>query len=51
LILSGVLVAGLAVVAGAISFSHMAELALRHGQSGWKSAAFPVSVDGLELVF
>jgi hypothetical protein len=50
LVLSGVFVAGLAVVAGAISFAHMAELATRHGQSGWKSGAFPVSVDGLELV-
>ena len=45
-----VTVAGLAVVAGAISFSHMAALALVHGQTGWKSSAFPVSVDGLELV-
>jgi len=42
-------VAGLAGVAGAISFSHMSELALEHGQVGWKSAAFPISVDGLEL--
>ncbi|MFI7214665.1 DUF2637 domain-containing protein [Micromonospora maritima] len=40
----------LAGVAGAISFSHMTELALRHGQSGWKAYAFPVSVDGLEIV-
>src|SRR5262249_42033881 len=37
-------------VAGAISFSHMAALAVEHGQTGWKASAFPVSVDGLELV-
>jgi hypothetical protein len=47
---TGLTVAGLAGVAGAISFSHMAALALEHGQTGWKSSAFPVSVDGLELV-
>ncbi|MEV5691874.1 DUF2637 domain-containing protein [Micromonospora globbae] len=43
-------VLALAGVAGAISFAHMTELALRHGQSGWKAYAFPVSVDGLEIV-
>jgi hypothetical protein len=43
-------VAGLAAVAGAISFSHMSTLALAHGQPGWKSTAFPISMDGLELV-
>jgi hypothetical protein len=43
-------VAALAVTAGAISFSHMSALALAHGQLGWKSTAFPISVDGLELV-
>jgi hypothetical protein len=50
LILTAVFVGGLAVVAGAISFSHMRELALDHDQLGWKSLAFPISVDGLELV-
>ncbi|HET8681944.1 MAG TPA: DUF2637 domain-containing protein, partial [Micromonosporaceae bacterium] len=50
LVLTGVSVAGLALVAGAISFSHMTELASVHGQTGWKAYAFPVSVDGLELV-
>jgi hypothetical protein len=50
LVLSGVFVAGLAFVAGAISFAHMTELATRHDQTGWKAFAFPVSVDGLELV-
>jgi Protein of unknown function (DUF2637) len=48
--LTALTVAGLAVVAGAISFSHMRELALHHDQLGWKSYAFPVSVDGLEIV-
>ncbi len=49
-IVTGLTVAGLAGVAGAISFAHMAALAVEHGQTGWKSGAFPVSVDGLELV-
>jgi hypothetical protein len=50
LILTALFVAGLAIVAGAISFSHMRELALHHDQLGWKSLAFPISVDGLEIV-
>jgi hypothetical protein len=50
LILTGVFVAALAVVAGAISFAHMVELAGRHDQTGWKAYGFPVSVDGLEIV-
>ncbi|MEV4620501.1 DUF2637 domain-containing protein [Asanoa sp. NPDC049573] len=50
LILTAVCVAGLAIVAGAISFAHMRELATHHGQTGWKSYAFPISVDGLEIV-
>ena len=49
-VLTGLTVAALAGVAGAISFAHMAALAVEHGQTGWKSSAFPVSVDGLELV-
>jgi hypothetical protein len=40
----------LAGVAGAISYSHMAELARLHGETGWRSHAFPVSVDGIEIV-
>ncbi|MGC4771562.1 DUF2637 domain-containing protein [Micromonospora sp. DT44] len=48
--LAWVTVLALAGVAGAISFAHMTELALLHGQSGWKAYAFPVSVDGLEIV-
>ncbi|MFV2084987.1 DUF2637 domain-containing protein [Micromonospora sp. LOL_021] len=43
-------VAALAIVAGAISFAHMTELAIKHGQTGWKAYAFPISVDGLEIV-
>jgi hypothetical protein len=50
LIVTAVCVAGLAMVAGAISFAHMRELATHHGQTGWKSYAFPISVDGLEIV-
>jgi hypothetical protein len=50
LILTGLFVAGLATVAGAISFAHMRDLALHHDQLGWKAFAFPVSVDGLEIV-
>jgi len=40
----------LAGVAGAISYSHMAELARLHGETGWRSHAFPISVDGIEIV-
>jgi Protein of unknown function (DUF2637) len=50
LILTAVCVGGLAIVAGAISFAHMRELATHHDQLGWKSYAFPISVDGLEIV-
>ena len=49
-VLTGLTVAGLAIVAGAISFAHMTELAMKHDQTGWKAYAFPVSVDGLEIV-
>ena len=47
---AGAAVVGLAVVAGAVSFDHMQELAERHGQHGWRSYAFRISVDGLEIV-
>jgi hypothetical protein len=47
---TGLCVAVLAGVAGAVSFDHMRELAAAHGQHGWKAYAFPVSVDGLEVV-
>lgn len=50
LILTALFVSCLAIVAGAISFAHMRELALDHNQPGWKSLAFPISVDGLEIV-
>jgi hypothetical protein len=47
---AGSTVVALAGVAGAISYSHMAELARIHGEVGWRSHAFPVSVDGIEVV-
>src|SRR5258708_32417182 len=43
-------VAGLAGIAGAISYSHMRVLAQEHGQPGWHAHAFPLSVDGIEIV-
>jgi hypothetical protein len=45
-----VTVAGLAGIAGAISYSHMQELAATHGETGWQAHAFPLSVDGIEMV-
>ncbi len=41
---------GLAGIAAAISYQHLLTLAQQHGQSGWRASAFPLSVDGLELV-
>src|SRR3954453_3491243 len=41
---------GLARGAGAIPYSHMAELARIHGEVEWRAHAFPVSVDGIEVV-
>jgi hypothetical protein len=43
-------VVGLAGIAGAISYSHMRALAQGHGQAGWHAHAFPLSVDGVEIV-
>jgi hypothetical protein len=43
-------VAGLAGMAAAISYSHMRQLAAGHGQAGWQAHAFPLSVDGIEIV-
>ncbi len=43
-------VVSLAGIAGAISYSHMAELARLHGETGWRAHAFPLSVDGIEIV-
>lgn len=45
-----VTVAGLAGLAAAISYSHMRQLAQDHGQAGWHAHAFPLSVDGIEIV-
>ncbi len=47
---AGATVVVLAGVAGALSYSHMAELARLHGEVGWRSHAFPISVDGIEVV-
>jgi hypothetical protein len=47
---AGVTVIGLAGIAGAISYSHMRELAVAHGETGWQGHAFPLSVDGIEIV-
>jgi hypothetical protein len=47
---AGATVVVLAGVAGAISYSHMAELARSHGEVGWRAHAFPVSVDGIEVM-
>ena len=43
-------VGGLAGIAGALSYSHMRQLAQDHGQAGWHAHAFPLSVDGIEIV-
>lgn len=43
-------VAGLAAIAGALSYSQMRQLAQDHGQAGWHAHAFPLSVDGIEVV-
>jgi hypothetical protein len=48
-ILACATVVGLAGIAAAISYSHMHELAIQHGESGWRGHAFPLSVDGIEL--
>ncbi|WP_121701154.1 DUF2637 domain-containing protein, partial [Streptomyces sp. E5N298] len=34
-----------AVIAGALSFAHLHDLAEAAGQTGWKAWAYPVSVD------
>jgi hypothetical protein len=43
-------VAGLAGLAGTISYRHMLLLAQRHGQQGIDAHAFPLCVDGLDLI-
>ncbi len=47
---AGVTVIGLAGIAGAISYSHMTELAGAHGEHGWRTHMFPLSVDLIEVV-
>ncbi|WP_245929291.1 DUF2637 domain-containing protein [Murinocardiopsis flavida] len=37
----------LAVIAAVVSYSHMFELAQRHGEPPWRAALFPLSVDGM----
>ncbi|WP_304450699.1 DUF2637 domain-containing protein [Nocardiopsis sp. YSL2] len=37
----------LAMIAAVVSYSHMYELALRHGEPEWRAALFPLSVDGM----
>lgn len=44
---AGATVAG---IAGAISYSHLRQLAAAHGDGGWHAHAFPLSVDGVEIV-
>jgi Protein of unknown function (DUF2637) len=43
-------VAGLAGIAGAISYSHKRQLAAALGDTGWHAHAFPSSMDGAEIV-
>jgi hypothetical protein len=47
---AGAAVAGLALIAGAVSYAHMKILAEQHGETGWRAHAFPLSVDGIEIV-
>ncbi|NYE45450.1 hypothetical protein HDA32_000570 [Spinactinospora alkalitolerans] len=37
----------LAGIAAVVSYSHMFELAQRHGEPAWRAALFPRSVDGM----
>ncbi|QVQ53397.1 DUF2637 domain-containing protein [Spiractinospora alimapuensis] len=37
----------LAGIAAVVSYSHMYDLALRHGEPEWRAALFPLSVDGM----
>jgi len=34
-----------AVITGSLSFAHIHDLAMRHGQTGWKAWTYPLSVD------
>ncbi len=37
----------LAGIAAVVSYSHMYDLALRHGEPAWRASLFPLSVDGM----
>ncbi|NYI95108.1 hypothetical protein HNR12_001385 [Streptomonospora nanhaiensis] len=37
----------LAAIAAVVSYAHMFELALRHGEPAWRAGLFPLSVDGM----
>jgi len=50
LVTAGLTTLGLMGIAGAISYQHLLTLALEHGQHGWLGHAFPLSVDGVEIV-
>jgi hypothetical protein len=39
----------LAVIAAVVSFGHMRELALRHGEARWGATLIPLSVDGMVI--
>jgi hypothetical protein len=39
----------LALIAAVVSFGHIRELALRHGETQWNSTLIPLSVDGMVL--
>ncbi|MEV0733932.1 DUF2637 domain-containing protein [Polymorphospora sp. NPDC050346] len=41
---------GLAGIAAAVSYDHLRELAESRGETGWKAHAFPLTVDGIEVV-
>src|SRR5262249_15371499 len=47
---AGLTTLGLAGIAAAISYDHLLQLAQQNGQTAWRASAFPLSVDGLELV-
>src|SRR6266704_396432 len=47
---AGLTTVGLAGIAAAISYQHLLTLAVEQGQTQWRASAFPLSVDGLELV-
>ncbi|MET8144608.1 DUF2637 domain-containing protein [Sphaerisporangium sp. NPDC005288] len=35
------------VIAAVVSYKHMYQLVLRHGESAWSAALTPLSVDGI----